>query len=146
MPLNVAREKSLKLDWKDFTPKRPSFLGKKIYRHFPLNELLQFVDWKCFFDVWELRGKYPNGRYPKIFNDETVGNCNLTKHFKMHWRSKYRKHSNTWWFGSFEYWSPFEYWTNSLGIWMPLKIGTRLVSAIWILDISGIQIPTVYIF
>ena len=38
-----------------------------------LTQLLPFIDWKCFFDVWELRGKYPNGRFPKIFNDPTVG-------------------------------------------------------------------------
>ncbi len=23
--------------------------------------------------VWQLRGRYPNRGYPKIFNDETVG-------------------------------------------------------------------------
>jgi len=26
-----------------------------------------------FFQTWELRGRYPNRGYPKIFNDETVG-------------------------------------------------------------------------
>lgn len=26
-----------------------------------------------FFQVWQLRGRYPNRGYPKIFNDETVG-------------------------------------------------------------------------
>ena len=25
------------------------------------------------FKVWELRGKYPNRGYPKIFDDETAG-------------------------------------------------------------------------
>jgi len=25
------------------------------------------------FQVWQLRGRYPNRGYPKIFNDETVG-------------------------------------------------------------------------
>ena len=27
-----------------------------------------------FFQTWELRGRYPNRGYPKIFNDEAVGN------------------------------------------------------------------------
>lgn len=29
----------------------------------------------CFYDVqtWELRGRYPNRGYPKIFMDEAVG-------------------------------------------------------------------------
>jgi len=28
---------------------------------------------KPFFEVWQLRGKYPNRNYPNIFKDETVG-------------------------------------------------------------------------
>lgn len=27
----------------------------------------------CAVQVWQLRGRYPNRGYPKIFNDETVG-------------------------------------------------------------------------
>ena len=34
---------------------------------------MEFIDWKPFFDTWQLRGKYPNSKYPKIFLDETVG-------------------------------------------------------------------------
>ena len=44
-------------------PTRPSFLGTKVYHSFPLKELLPYIDWKPFFDVWQLRGKYPNSRY-----------------------------------------------------------------------------------
>ncbi len=29
--------------------------------------------WPGFPQVWQLRGRYPNRGYPKIFNDETVG-------------------------------------------------------------------------
>ncbi|KAF3854123.1 hypothetical protein F7725_014811, partial [Dissostichus mawsoni] len=36
-------------------------------------DLEEFIDWKPFFDVWQLRGKYPNRGYPKIFKDKTVG-------------------------------------------------------------------------
>ena len=32
-----------------------------------------FIDWNPFFQTWELRGRYPNRGYPKIFNDEKVG-------------------------------------------------------------------------
>jgi len=38
-----------------------------------LRDLLPFVDWNPFFQLWELRGKYPNRGYPKIFDDATVG-------------------------------------------------------------------------
>jgi 5-methyltetrahydrofolate--homocysteine methyltransferase len=71
--LETARAKSLKLDWTEYTPTRPSFIGPKVFLDYDLEELLPFVDWKYFFDVWQLRGRYPNGRFPKIFNDQTVG-------------------------------------------------------------------------
>jgi len=35
--------------------------------------LIPYIDWKPFFDVWQLKGKYPNRGFPKIFNDSTVG-------------------------------------------------------------------------
>ncbi|MEQ2165871.1 hypothetical protein GOODEAATRI_021658 [Goodea atripinnis] len=49
------------------------FLGTRVFECYDLNSLLDFIDWKPFFDVWQLRGKYPNRGYPKIFNDKTVG-------------------------------------------------------------------------
>ena len=70
LSLEQARAKSLKLE---FNPIKPSFLGTKVFSDYDLSELLPFIDWKYFFDVWQLRGRYPNGRYPKIFNDEKVG-------------------------------------------------------------------------
>jgi 5-methyltetrahydrofolate--homocysteine methyltransferase len=56
-----------------YTIPRPSFLGTKVLRQYPLEALVPYIDWNPFFQVWELRGKYPNRNYPKIFNDETVG-------------------------------------------------------------------------
>lgn len=52
---------------------RPQFLGTRVFEWYDLNSLVDFIDWKPFFDVWQLRGKYPNRGYPKIFNDKTVG-------------------------------------------------------------------------
>ena len=40
---------------------------------YDLKQLIPFIDWKPFFDVWQLRGKYPNRGYPRIFNDQDVG-------------------------------------------------------------------------
>jgi 5-methyltetrahydrofolate--homocysteine methyltransferase len=39
----------------------------------PLEDLLPYIDWNPFFAVWQLRGKYPNRGYPRIFEDEGVG-------------------------------------------------------------------------
>uniref|UniRef100_A0AAX7SP72 Methionine synthase n=1 Tax=Astatotilapia calliptera TaxID=8154 RepID=A0AAX7SP72_ASTCA len=54
-------------------PLYSGFLGTRVFDLYDLNSLLDFIDWKPFFDVWQLRGKYPNRGYPKIFNDKTVG-------------------------------------------------------------------------
>lgn len=55
----------------------PQFLGTRVFDLYDLNSLLDFIDWKPFFDVWQLRGKYPNRGYPKIFNDKTVGTSSV---------------------------------------------------------------------
>ncbi|KAK5966664.1 5-methyltetrahydrofolate-homocysteine methyltransferase [Trichostrongylus colubriformis] len=72
-PLAVARAKRLLVDFEKLPPVKPSFLGRRKILDFDLRELLPFIDWKPFFDVWQLRGKYPNRAYPRIFHDEQVG-------------------------------------------------------------------------
>ena len=52
---------------------RPTFYGVKKFENYDLHKLVPYIDWKPFFDVWQLRGKYPNRGYPKIFNDKEVG-------------------------------------------------------------------------
>eukprot|EP00794_Sanderia_malayensis_P019825 gene19825-21765_t len=71
--LQKAREKSFKINWTDFEPVCPTFLGMQVFNDYDIRKLLSYIDWKPFFDVWQLRGKYPNRGYPKIFNDRIVG-------------------------------------------------------------------------
>uniref|UniRef100_A0A3P9I2P3 Methionine synthase n=1 Tax=Oryzias latipes TaxID=8090 RepID=A0A3P9I2P3_ORYLA len=74
LPLSEARQKALHLDWSSMpAPVLPQFLGTRVFECYDLHRLLDFIDWKPFFDVWQLRGKYPNRGFPKIFNDKTVG-------------------------------------------------------------------------
>uniref|UniRef100_A0A673ANA0 Methionine synthase-like n=1 Tax=Sphaeramia orbicularis TaxID=375764 RepID=A0A673ANA0_9TELE len=74
LTLSQAREKALHIDWiSEPKPVRPQFMGTRVFECYDLNSLLDFIDWKPFFDVWQLRGKYPNRGYPKIFKDKTVG-------------------------------------------------------------------------
>ena len=40
---------------------------------YALDDVLDYIDWNPFFQTWELRGRYPNRGYPKIFKDEAVG-------------------------------------------------------------------------
>jgi len=70
--LKDARDKKLKLDF-SIAPAKPSFLGTKVFNNYSLAKLVPYIDWNPFFHVWQLRGKYPNRNYPKLFEDETVG-------------------------------------------------------------------------
>uniref|UniRef100_A0A674BZ74 Methionine synthase n=1 Tax=Salmo trutta TaxID=8032 RepID=A0A674BZ74_SALTR len=74
LSLAQAREKGLHVDWLSQTkPVCPQFLGTRVFEGYDLRRLVDYIDWKPFFDVWQLRGKYPNRGYPKIFKDKTVG-------------------------------------------------------------------------
>ncbi|KAI9342032.1 methionine synthase [Obelidium mucronatum] len=72
--LEKSRSLAAKIDWtapgKTYKPK---FLGSLVYTNIDLASLINHIDWNPFFQTWQLRGKYPNRGYPKIFNDETVG-------------------------------------------------------------------------
>ena len=84
-------------------PSRYPSVPSNHLQDYDLTRLLPYIDWKPFFDTWQLRGRYPNSRYlspdslllqfslhwpstaslvlilhllpryPKIFDDETVG-------------------------------------------------------------------------
>jgi len=71
---SISKAQSLKptLDWSRLPPK-PKFIGNLCIDDHPLDELIEFIDWTPFFQVYQLRGKYPNRDYPAIFNDERVG-------------------------------------------------------------------------
>jgi len=71
--LEKARAGGLHIKWDGFKPVKPQFLGTKLFNDYPLDKLVGHIDWNPFFQTWQLRGKYPNRGFPKIFNDETVG-------------------------------------------------------------------------
>jgi 5-methyltetrahydrofolate--homocysteine methyltransferase len=75
LDLEKARSKMLKINWADpaLKPCKPQLIGKKVYKDFPIEDVVHAIDWTPFFQVWQLRGKFPNRDYPKIFNDEKVG-------------------------------------------------------------------------
>ncbi|KXZ53639.1 METH3 protein [Gonium pectorale] len=75
LSLADARKKALAVDWKDPVnlPVKPKLIGNKVLSDVPIEEVLDYIDWNPFFQVWQLRGRYPNRGYPRIFNDATVG-------------------------------------------------------------------------
>jgi 5-methyltetrahydrofolate--homocysteine methyltransferase len=62
-----AQRRKLSLDWTNYTPPKPSFVGPRDIS-VTVAQLRPYIDWSPFFMTWELKGKYP-----KIFKDETVG-------------------------------------------------------------------------
>ncbi|QEM81761.1 methionine synthase [Halomonas binhaiensis] len=63
-----ACERKMQLDWQGYEPPKPTFTGLKVFDDYDLNALIDRIDWTPFFMSWELAGKYP-----KILNDEVVG-------------------------------------------------------------------------
>ncbi|MBL4894946.1 MAG: methionine synthase [Emcibacter sp.] len=63
-----CRENKYPIDWADYTPPRPSFLGVKSFDDYDLGQLVDRIDWTPFFRTWELAGNYP-----RILTDEVVG-------------------------------------------------------------------------
>jgi len=74
LTLSQARKNGFRIDWlSEPPPVKPTFLGTRVFEDYDLRKLVAYIDWKPFFDVWQLRGKYPNRSFPKIFKDKTVG-------------------------------------------------------------------------
>ena len=67
LTIEEARKNKFKIDWENFEPVQPNFIGTKIVE-VELSELVDFIDWTPFFQSWELFGKYP-----AILTDEVVG-------------------------------------------------------------------------
>ena len=57
LTLKKARENRLQLDWDNYDPPKPTFLGTKVFDDYSLEELSDYIDWTPFFSTWELRGK-----------------------------------------------------------------------------------------
>lgn len=67
LTIEQARKNKLQLDWENYTPKKPNFIGVKAIE-VDIDVLVPYIDWTPFFRTWELHGKYP-----AILTDEVVG-------------------------------------------------------------------------
>ena len=65
--LEQARANKEAIDWAAYQPPTPRWLGVR-REHYPLAEIAAYIDWTPFFQSWELAG-----RFPRILNDEIVG-------------------------------------------------------------------------
>ena len=68
--VSLAKARGQKFDggWGEYTPPVPKKPGITAFADYPLEELIELIDWTPFFQAWELAGKYP-----AILTDEIVG-------------------------------------------------------------------------
>merc|ERR1712070_1308861 len=70
----MGKEQKLVIDFDKAPPApAPSKLGTTVIDTVKVKDVVPYIDWNPFFQTWELRGRYPNRGYPKIFDDKTVG-------------------------------------------------------------------------
>jgi 5-methyltetrahydrofolate--homocysteine methyltransferase len=63
-----ARANKPRMEWQQYTPPKPKFLGRRVFKNFDLTELARYIDWQPFFQTWDLHGPFP-----AILKDEVVG-------------------------------------------------------------------------
>jgi len=68
LTFDEAKANAFQIDWATADLAVPEKYGIQVFDDFPLDELVTYFDWSPFFHAWQLRG-----RYPAIFDDETVG-------------------------------------------------------------------------
>ena len=68
LSISDARNNKFKNNYDKYTPKKPLFLGNKVFTNYNLEELREYIDWTPFFRSWDLHGHYPN-----ILKDKTIG-------------------------------------------------------------------------
>ena len=68
LPYEEAKKNKVKIDWSNYSPVAPTFMGTKVFDNFDLNELRPFIDWKPFFIAWEM-----HGNFPQILTDNIIG-------------------------------------------------------------------------
>ncbi len=67
VPYAQAKTESA-INWQGYQAPKPSFTGIRVFDDYPLEKLVDTIDWTPFFMTWELAGKYPN-----ILTDKIVG-------------------------------------------------------------------------
>jgi 5-methyltetrahydrofolate--homocysteine methyltransferase len=66
--IDQARSNRLRSEWNQYSVSRPSVTGLHSVRDYDLEVLAEFIDWRPFFQAWELIG-----RFPQILDDPKCG-------------------------------------------------------------------------
>ncbi len=70
LALDEARANKADLDWSSYAPPRPANVGVERFDSYPLEDLVETMDWMPFFNAWEFSGKFP-----EILDDPKAGSA-----------------------------------------------------------------------
>ena len=70
LSMEAARNRKFKVDWSNYLILKPNFQGVKVFEDYPLDELVDYIDWSPFFHAWELKGVYPKILSNKRYGEE----------------------------------------------------------------------------
>jgi len=70
LSMEAARNRKFKVDWSNYPVSIPNFQGVKVFEDYPLDELVDYIDWSPFFHAWELKGVYPKILSNKRYGEE----------------------------------------------------------------------------
>eukprot|EP00913_Durusdinium_trenchii_P005234 g4880.t1 len=68
LSLADARANHFAIDFAEYVPPKPTFLGLKTIDDVSLEDLVPYIDWTPFFATWEMKGSYP-----RILTDDKMG-------------------------------------------------------------------------
>ena len=69
LSIEEARKRKINIDWEKYKTPIPKLNNNKVFDDYPLDELIDYIDWSPFFHAWELKGIFP-----KILDDKKYGN------------------------------------------------------------------------
>jgi len=71
LTIQLARERKYAIDWDNYEILKPNFEGVKVLKDYPLNKLVDYIDWSPFFHAWEFKGVFPGILTNKKYGNET---------------------------------------------------------------------------
>ena len=74
-PIEEARRHAFAIDWSGVNHRSRPSPAIRAFEDYPLEELVERIDWTPFFATWELKG-----RYPQIFDDPKLGEAARSLH------------------------------------------------------------------
>ncbi len=66
--LEQARSNRTPIEWAATEIARPEFIGVRLLKNYPIEQVVPFIDWSPFFHTWELKGVFP-----RILDDPAAG-------------------------------------------------------------------------